>query len=95
MATTTSVDIEFDKLEQNISSLRSLLSKMEEPSFNQVDFWLGGTSGSGMVHDYLVSFCSNTIKFHNNVYELIEKSIDYLESIKKIKEEDQSIAEKL
>ncbi len=95
MAITTSVDIDFAKLEENITSLRSLLAKMEEPSYDQVQFWLGGTSGSGIVLDHLEGFCNNTIDFHKHVYALIEKTIGYLESVKKLKSADQKIAESL
>lgn len=95
MATTTSIDIDFEKLDQNISALRSLLAKMDEPSYDQVTFWLNGTSGSGMVLDHLQGFCNNTIDFYKNVYALIEKTIGYLESIKKLKNADQKIAETL
>lgn len=95
METTTSIDIDFNKLEENISSLQKLLPKLEEPTFDKVEFWLGGVTGSGMTLEHLVEFCRDAIKFHNNLYALIENTIAYLESIKKIKAADQSVAESL
>ena len=95
METTTSVDIDFDRLEENILALSKLLPRLEEPTFDKVEFWLGGVSGSGMTLEYLEKFCNDTIDFHRLVYALIENTIAYLESIKKLKEADQSIAQSL
>lgn len=95
MSTTTSIDIDFSKLEENISALGKLLPKLEEPTFDEVEFWLGGVSGSGMTLENLGEFCRDTIRFHKFVYALIENTIAYLESIKKLKDADQSVAESL
>ena len=95
METTTSVDINFDRLEENISILSKLLPRMEEPTLDKVEFWLSGVTGSGMTLEYLKKFCDDTIAFHRHVYALIENTITYLESIKKLKDADQSIAESL
>lgn len=96
METTRSIDIDFTKLEENISSLKNLLlSKLEKPSFDESEFWLSGVSGSGMTLDYLGAFCRDAIHFHDYLYALIENTIAYLESIKKLKDADQSVAESL
>ncbi len=92
---TTSVDIDFKKLDENIAELKALLPEMEEPTYDKVEFWLSGVGGSGMVRDYLMDFCNDTINFHNDVYKLIENTIAYLESVKKLKAADQSIADSL
>lgn len=92
---TTSVDIDFNKLEENIASLKNLLPRLDEPNFDKVEFWLSGTTGSGMVRDYLIDFCNSTITFHHAVYSLIENTATYLESVKKLKEADQNIANSL
>ena len=72
-----------------------MLPQLEEPTFDKVEFWCGGVSGSGMVCESLMDFCCDTIKFHRLVYALIENTIAYLESIKRLKEADQSIAQSL
>lgn len=92
---TTAIDIDFEKLEENITDLKVLLTEMDEPSYDKVEFWLSGVGGSGMVRDYLMDFCNDTINFHNDVYKLIENTIAYLESVKKLKSVDQSIADSL
>lgn len=92
---TTSIDIDFAKLDENIAELKALLPEMEEPSYDKVEFWLGDVEGSGMVRDYLVDFCNDTINFHRDVYQLIENTIAYLESVKKLKTADQNIADSL
>ena len=91
----TSIDIDFKKLDQNIADLKALLANMDEPSYKKVEFWLGDIGGSGMVKDYLVDFCNDTISFHNDVYKLIQNTIAYLESVKKLKTADESIANSL
>lgn len=92
---TTSVNIDFDKLDQDISSLKSLLEELDEPSYEKVEFWLSGITGSGMVRDYLIDFCNRTIDFHRCIVSLINNTIAYLQSVKKLKEADQSIANSL
>ena len=91
----TTIDIDFKELDQNISQLKNLLSEMEEPSYDKVEFWLSGVGGSGMVRDYLTDFYNDTINFHNDVYKLIQNTIAYLESIKKLKTADENIANSL
>ena len=95
METTTSIDIDFNKLEEKITALRKLLPKLEEPTFDKVEFWLSGVSGSGMTLEYLEEFCRDAIRFHKHLYALIENTVAYLESIKKLKAADQNVAESL
>lgn len=90
-----SVNIDFDKLDQDIISLKNLLKDLDEPSYDKVDFWLSGITGSGMVRDYLVDFCNCTIDFHRQIVSLINHTVAYLESVKKLKDADQSIADSL
>ena len=78
---TTSVNIDFEKLDQDITSLKELLNDLDEPNFKKVEFWLNGVQGSGMVHDYLVHFCNCTIDFHRNIVALINNTTAYLESV--------------
>lgn len=90
---TKSVNIDFNKLDNDIASLKNLLPRLEEPNYEKVEFWLSGTTGSGMVHDHLIDFCNCTIDFHRAVYSLIENTATYLESVKKLKDTDQQIAD--
>lgn len=92
---TRSIDIDFEKLDENIRELKALLSEMDEPSYDKVEFWLGNVGGSGMVLDSLMDFCKNTIDFNNDVYRLITNTIAYLKSVKKLKSADQNIADSL
>lgn len=92
---TTSVNIDFDKLDQDITSLKALLKDLDEPSYDKVEFWLGGISGSGVARDYLVDFVNCTIDFNRHIVSLINNTVAYLESVKKLKEADQSIADNL
>lgn len=92
---TTSVNIDFDKLDQDITSLKELLKELDEPNYDKVEFWLSGITGSGMVRDYLVDFCNCTIDFHRHIVSLINNTTAYLESVKKLKDADQSIANSL
>lgn len=89
------IDIDFDKLDKCIVRLEKLLNKLEEPSYNDLEFWLSDVGGSGIALKNLYSFCNDTIKFHNAVYSLIDNTTIYLKEIKKIQEVDESIAENL
>lgn len=89
---TKSINIDFKKLDNDIALLKKLLPRLEEPNYDKVEFWLSGTTGSGMVRDYLIDFCNSTIDFHRAVYSLIENTATYLESVKKLKDADQEIA---
>ncbi len=89
---TKSINIDFKKLDNDIALLKNLLPRLEEPNYDKVEFWLSGTTGSGMVRDYLIDFCNSTIDFHRAVYSLIENTATYLESVKKLKDADQEIA---
>ena len=91
----TTVNIDFDKLELDIASLKALLKELDEPSYEKVEFWLSGTAGSGMVRSYLLNFCNSTIDYHRHIVSLINHTAAYLESVKKLKEADQSIADSL
>lgn len=90
-----SINIDFEKLDKYIASLKKLLPKMDEPSYKSLDFWTSGATGSGMSLDYLYMFGNRTIDFHDGVYNLIKNTIDYLEEVKKLKDVDQSIADSL
>ena len=89
---TKSINIDFKKLDNDIALLKNLLPRLEEPNYDKVEFWLSGTTGSGMVRDYLIDFCNSTIDFHRAVYSLIENTATYLESVKKLKDADQELA---
>lgn len=89
------INIDFDKLETDISDLKNLLGELDEPNYNNVYFWLGDTAGDGMTREYLIKFCNNAIEFHNCAYKLIKNTIAYLETVKKLKSADQSIADSL
>lgn len=89
---TKSINIDFKKLDNDIALLKNLLPRLEEPNYDKVELWLSGTTGSGMVRDYLIDFCNSTIDFHRAVYSLIENTATYLESVKKLKDADQEIA---
>lgn len=89
------INIDFEKLDTDIADLKELLTKLDEPNYDSVEFWLGDTAGDGMTREYLISFCNDTIKFHNGVYALIQNTVSYLESVKKLKTEDQNIADSL
>lgn len=95
MDMTTTVDIDFEKLETCISELELLLPQLDEPSYESLEFWLSGTTGSGIVLEHLYRFCNNTIEFHNDVYALIDNTIKYLKEVRKIKDKDQLIANSL
>lgn len=92
---TTKIDIDFEKLDCYIKELETLRSQLDEPSYKSLEFWLSGTSGSGMVLDYMYKFCNRTIEFHDGVYELITNTIAYLKEVKKLKDKDQAIASSL
>lgn len=94
MANTT-IDVDFDKLDIYIKQLKNLLNDLDEPSYDKLEFWVGNTSGSGIVLDSAYSFCNRTIDFHNGVHALIKNTIAYLNEVKKLKDADQSIADKL
>lgn len=92
---TTEINIDFEKLDYYIKELETLRSKLDEPSYKSLEFWLNDTSGSGMVLDYMYKFCNQTIEFHDGVYGLITNTITYLKEVKKLKDKDQEIASSL
>lgn len=92
---TTKIDIDFKKLDYYIKELETLRSQLDEPSYKSLEFWLSDISGSGMVLDYMYSFCDCTIEFHDGVYELITNTIAYLKEVKRLKDQDQAIARSL
>ena len=91
----TEINVDFEKLDSSIGELKALLSQLDEPSFDKLNFWLSNKMGSGMVCDYAYSFGARTIEFYNGVYALIKGTIAYLKEIKKLKTADQTIADKL
>ena len=91
----TTINIDFDKLDKDISLLKSLLQELDEPNYDKVEFWLGGVTGSGMVRDYLVEFCDCAIDYHKFLFAMIQNTVSYLESVKKLKQADRTIAESL
>lgn len=90
-----SVNIDFVKLDKDIADLKTLQSRLDEPNYNSVTFWLGDTAGDGMTREYLIRFCNDTIKFNNSVSQLISHTVAYLESVKKLQQADENIADNL
>lgn len=89
------IEINFKELSKRIDELNVLLRMMNEPSFKKIEFWTDGVVGSGIVLENLISFCDDTIEFHNAVYCLIKRTIEYLNKIGQLEKADRKIADKL
>lgn len=89
------IEVDFEKLDQYITELKKLMNDMDEPSYKKTRFWAGNATGSGLLLDCLYDFCDDTIEFHNQVYKLMQNTVNYLERIKKLQDVDSKIANQL
>lgn len=90
-----SIHIDFKQLDTEIEALQALLNTLDEPSYKKLEFWAGDATGSGFILTCLYHFCNSTIDYHNAVYALIQNTIAYLQEVKKVKDADQDIADRL
>lgn len=86
------IQIDFRKIDKGIASLELLRAAMDEPSFQDLQFWLGDVSGSGRVHDEMMDFGVKTIDFYRALHALIANTEAYLKLVRQLEKTDQSIA---